>query len=66
MGPTTDYCVPNVDSIIKEIFNNETTIVFKNTYKVNLNNIERDIIIAQAKNEDLDALITSLTEKYSK
>ena len=28
--------------------------------------IERDIIIAQAKNEDLDALITSLTEKYSK
>ena len=32
---------------------------------IDKSDIERDIIIAQAKNEDLDKLIKELTEKYS-
>lgn len=32
---------------------------------IDKSDIERDIIIAQAKNEDLDKLIKDLTEKYS-
>lgn len=52
----------NVD--FKRIFEFLTTtkLVPSNLYS----SIERDIIIAQAKNEDLDVLIASLTEKYSK
>lgn len=56
----------NTDNILKDIFRISSKVEYKSNYNVSLNNIERDIIIAQAKNEDLDALIASLTEKYSK
>ena len=53
------------ESMIKSIFKKENKLELKPT-NIDTSSIERDIIIAQAKNEDLDALIASLTEKYSK
>lgn len=52
-----------IDVFCKQIFAYEFKI---KEIRLSQNEIERDIIIAQAKNEDLDALIASLTEKYSK
>ena len=55
----------NFDKILREIFtqSNKLDLKYNNASVVKL---EQDIIIAQAKNEDIDVLITELTEKYSK
>jgi hypothetical protein len=44
------------------MFDQEVKLLDTNISK---SEIERDIIIAQAKNEDLDKLIADLTKKYS-
>ena len=55
----------NFDKILREIFtqSNKLDLKYNNASVVKL---EQDIIIAQAKNADIDVLITELTEKYSK
>lgn len=51
-------------SFLEGIFKQEVTIG-KMPSASTQTSIERDIIIAQAKNEDIEALITELTNKYS-
>lgn len=57
--------ISKLDKLLNEIFvkDNKLQLKYVMTSK---ENIERDIIIAQARNVDIDALITELTEKYSK
>ena len=55
----------NLENVLLNLFNRE----YKEQLKVivpSTTEIERDIIIAQARNVDIDALIIELTEKYSK
>lgn len=54
--------VSDTEDILCRVF--ETTLNLKEL-KISRESIERDIIIAQAKNEDLEALIADLTVKYS-
>lgn len=52
----------DVDNILKQVFEQDLKLL---SVDINISEIERDIIIAQAKNEDLDKLIAELTKKYS-
>lgn len=55
----------NMDTVQINLFNKANKEYLKNAMH-SATEIERDIIIAQAKNADIDVLIAELTEKYSK